>query len=128
MGLLNKPLWAILGLLALGLAVSVSGALYFRGEARSLRSDLSAAQADLKGLEFAMAESNRRQTAQAALAAAQSDARAKQAQAVRAVRSEIQKEPKDENDSHVASPDQLGRLRRLVEAGNAGIHSASIVP
>lgn len=128
MGLLNKPLWAILGLLALGLAISVSGALYFRGEARTLRADLNAAQANLKGLESALSQIQEKQREQVRVDTRQSTERAKSGQAVRAVRASIQKEPVNENDSHIANPVQLDRLRRLVEAGNAGIRSARIVP
>ena len=128
MGILNKPLWAILGLLALGLAVSVSSALYFRGEARTLRADLNAAQADLKGLEAALSQIQEKQREHVRVDTRQSTERAKSGQAVRAVRASIQKEPMSENDSHIASPAQLNRLRRLVEAGNAGIRSARELP
>src|SRR5512139_753657 len=128
MGIINRPLWAILGLLALGLAVSVSGVFYFRGEARTLRADLNAAQRDLKGLESAMGDLKAEQTRKRVLDAKQSDVRASKAQAVRAVRAEIQKESRNANDSHLASPAELGRLRRLVEAGNAGIRSARELP
>lgn len=130
MGILSKPLWAILGVLALGLAVTAAGALYFRGEARTLRAELNAAQADLKGLEIAIKEIQTRQKAQVELDVKQSTARAGKAQAVRAVRAKIQKEHLNENDSHpvIASPAQLDRLRELVEAGNSGIRSARELP
>jgi cell division protein FtsL len=129
MGILSKPLWVILGALALALAVSAAGVLYFRGEARTLRAELNAVQADLKGLESAYSDLEVRVKARAAVDVAQSNTRAKKAQAVRAVRAAITKETENENDSHpVASPAQLERLRRLTEAANAGIRTASELP
>lgn len=128
MGIINRPLWAILGVLVLGLAISVSGVFYFRGEARTLRTELNATQRDLKGLESAMAEVKAEQTRKRVLDAKQSDVRADKAKAVRAVRAEIQKEGRNANDSHLASTAELGRLRRLVEAGNAGIRSSRELP
>lgn len=128
MGILNKPLWAVLGLLALGLAVSVSGALYFRGEAKTLRADLNAVRADLKGLEKAYSNLEADVKARAVVDAKQSEVRADSAQAVRAVRAKIQKERVNENDSHVASAAELDRMRRLVEAANSGIRSARKLP
>jgi len=86
MGILSKPLWVILGALALALAVSAAGVLYFRGEARTLRAELNAVQADLKGLESAYSDLEVRVKARAAVDVAQSNTRAKKAQAVRAVR------------------------------------------
>lgn len=129
MGILSKPLWAVLGLLALGLAISVSGVLYFRGEAKALRVELNAVQGDLKGLTSAYSDLESRMKARAAIDAAQSTVRAKQAKAVRAVRAELNKEDANENASHpVASDSQLDRLRRVADAANAGIRSASKLP
>jgi len=129
MGILSKPLWVILGALALALAVSAAGVLYFRGEARTLRAELNAVQADLKGLESAYSDLEVRVKARAAVDVAQSNTRAKKAQAVRAVRVVLDKEDANENASHpTASDAQLDRLRRLTEAANAGIRTASELP
>ena len=129
MGILSKPLWAILGVLALGLAISVAGALYFRGEARTLRTELNAVQADLKGLEIALSTLEAKAKARVVVDVRQSDVRAVQAKAVRAVRARLDKEDANENTSHpVASAAQLDRLRELTEAANASIRAASILP
>lgn len=129
MGILSRPLWAILGLLALGLAISVAGALYFRGEARTLRVELNATKADLKGLESAVQALETQVRDRAVLDVRQSDVRAEKAKAVRAVRAEIQKEDANASDPHpVASAAQLDRLRRLTEAANAAVRAARVLP
>ena len=129
MGILNKPLWAILGLMALGLAVSVSGVLYFRGEAKTLRVELNEAKDDLDGLEKAYNDLDAEVRARAALDAAQSTVRADASKAVRAVRAGLDKGNTNENDSQCAASDaQLDRLRRLADAANASIGTASKLP
>lgn len=128
MGLVNKGLWYVLGALAIALAITLSSTLYFRGKANTLDVKLNAAQADLKGLESLVLKIQADQRKSIKVDVQQSNTRAKQAQAVRAVRAEIRKEAANANDSHPASAAELDRLRRLVEAANAGIRSASKLP
>lgn len=128
MAILNKGLWYVLGALALALAISVSAGLFYRGEAKVLRADLNATQADLKGLKIALTDIQTKQKAQVRNDVRQSNTRAKQAQAVRAVRAKLQKELPNANDSHVASAAELDGLRELVKASNASIRTASELP
>jgi len=129
MAVLNKGLWWILGAMALGLAISVSTALYQRGEAKTLRADLNATKADLVGLRKAYTQIVQDQKARTAVDVHQSSTRATKAQAVRAVRARIAKESANENASHPqATAAQLNRLRELSDAANAGIRSASKLP
>jgi hypothetical protein len=124
MGILSKPLWAVLGVLTLGLAISVSAALYYRGDAKVQASEKNRAQADLKGLEKAYLALEADSARRAEVDAAQSDNRAEQAKAVRAVRAKVL-ENKNENDSRYhADRADLDRMRRLTEAANASIRAA----
>lgn len=129
MAVTTKALWAVLVALALSLAGSLVWGFYQRGEAKVLAQENNALEADLAALhrtvEVYEAEARKRIKTDAA----QSTARAKQAQAVRATRDELKKEEADAQEPRpTASADQLDRLRRLAEAGNAGIRAARELP
>ncbi len=129
MAVTTKALWAVLVALALSLAGSLVWGFYQRGEARVLAQENNALEADLTALhrtvEVYEAEARKRVQTDSK----QATARAKQAQAVRATRDELKKEEADAQAPRCAgSPDQLDRLRRLAEAGNAGIRTARELP
>lgn len=129
MAVTTKALWAVLVALALSLAGSLVWGFYQRGEAKVLAQENNALEADLAALhrtvEVYEAEARKRIKTDAA----QATARAKQAQAVRATRDELKKEEADAQEPRpAASADQLDRLRRLAEAGNAGIRAARELP
>jgi hypothetical protein len=129
MGIITRALWYIVGGLVLALVLSLAGALYFRGEAKTLTAEKNAVQADLTALKTSYNTLVLSQKARVKVDTKQSAVRATKAQAVRAVRSAIKKETENENDSHfTASPAQLERLRRLADAANTGIRSASKLP
>lgn len=129
MAVTSKALWAVLVALALSLAGSLVWGFYQRGEAKVLQTENNRLGADLVALSKTVEafEADARQRAKTD--AKQSTDRAKQAQAVRATRDAIKKEEADAQEPRpVASDRQLERLRRLADAGNAGIHSASELP
>lgn len=111
---------------ALALAGSLTWGFYQHGRAKVLATKNNALEADLAALrstvEVYEAEARKRVQTDSK----QATARAKQAQAVRATRDELKKEEADAQEPRpAASPGQLDRLRRLAEAGNAGIRAAS---
>lgn len=129
MAVTTKALWAVLVALALSLAGSLVWGFYRRGEARVLAQENNALETDLAALhrtvEVYEAEARKRVQTDSK----QATARAKQAQAVRATSDELKKEEADAQEPRpAASPDQLDRLRRLAEAGNAGIRAARELP
>jgi len=128
MGVINKGLWYIVVLMALGLGMSAAAALYFRGRVSTTAAELKAAQSDLRGLQSEVAQIRDAQRKAVLVDVKQSDVRAKHAQAVRAVRAKIRKEATNANDSHPASAAELHRLRLLIESANAGIRTARELP
>lgn len=129
MAVTSKAMRAVLVALALSLAGSLVWGFYQHGRAKVLATENNALEADLAALsrtvEVYEAEARKRVQADSK----QATARAKQAQAVRATRDELKKEEADAQEPrHAASPDQLDRLRRLAEAGNASIRAASELP
>jgi hypothetical protein len=129
MGALNQAVWYIVGGLVLALAVSVSGALYFRGEANTHLAEKNAVQADLTALKKGYSALVQEQRTKVKVDVIQSAVRATNSKAVRAVRAKIAKETANENASHPhADAAQLDRLRELVTAANSSISSASKLP
>ena len=129
MGVTSKALWAVLVALALSLAGSLVWGFYQRGEAKVLQTENNRLEADLVAMSKTVQafEADARQRAKAD--AKQSTDRAKQAQAVRAIRDELKKEEADAQAPRpTASPDQLDRLRRLADAANAGIRASRELP
>ena len=129
MAVTSKALWAVLVALALSLAGSLTWGFYQQGRAKVLATENNALEADLAALhrtvEVYEAEARKRVQTDSKHATA----RAKQAQAVRATRDELKKEEVHAQAPRpAASPDQLDRLRRLAEAGNAGIRAARELP
>ena len=118
----SKALWAVLVALTLTLAGSLVWGFWQRGEAKVLRAENTRLEA---GLGAFVADARQRSKTDTK----QSTDRAKQSKAVRAVRDELKKEEVHAQEPRpVASPDQLDRLRRLAEAGNAGIRAARELP
>ena len=129
MAVTSKALWAVLAALVLSLAGSLVWGLYQRGEAKVLQTENNRLEADLTALSKTVEAFDADARQRAKTDAKQSTNRAKQAQAVRATRDELRKEEADaQAPRHTASPDQLDRLRRLAEAGNAGIRASRELP
>lgn len=129
MAVTTKALWAVLVALALSLAGSLVWGFWQRGEAKVLQTENNRLGADLVALSKTVEafEADARQRAKTD--AKQSTDRAKQAQAVRAVRDELKKEEVHAQEPrHVGTDRQLDRLRRLADAANAGIRAARELP
>ena len=115
--------------LALALAGSLTWGFYQQGRVKVLATENNALEADLAALSKTVQafEADARQRTKTD--AKQSTDRAKQAQAVRAIRDELKKEEADAQEPRpVASESQLDRLRRLTDAANAGIRAARELP
>lgn len=122
MAVTSRALWAVLVALALTLAGSLVWGFWQRGEAKVLRAENNRLEAAV-GAFVADAEQRSKTDTK------QSTDRAKQAQAVRAIRDELKKEEVDAQEPRpVASESQLDRLRRLADAANAGIRAARELP
>ena len=129
MAVTSKALWAVLVALALSLAGSLVWGFWHRGEVKVLKTENNRLGADLVALSKTVQAFEADARKRAKTDAKQSTDRAKQAQAVRATRDELRKEETDaQAPRHTASPDQLDRLRRLAEAGNAGVRAARELP
>lgn len=129
MGSLNKGLMAVLVALALGLAGSLVWGFYQRGEAKALTVEKERLEGDVAALSRTVEVYTALAEQAAKTGAKQSDARAKAQASVQAVRSEIKKEEANAEEARpVVSAGQLDRLRRLVEAGNAGVRTARELP
>ena len=129
MAVTSKALWAVLVALALVLAGSLTWGFYQQGRAKVLATENNVLEADLAALhrtvEVYEAEARKRVQTDSK----QATARAKQAQAVRAIRDELKKEEADAQEPRpVASESQLDRLRRLTDAANAGIRASRELP
>ena len=129
MAVTSKALWAVLVALALSLAGSLVWGFWHRGEVQVLKTENNRLEADLVALhrtvEVYEAEARKRVQTDSK----QATARAKQAQAVRAIRDELKKEEADAQEPRpVASESQLDRLRRLTDAANAGIRASRELP
>ena len=125
----SKALWAVLVALALSIAGSLVWGFWHRGEVKVLQTENNRLGADLVALSKTVQafEADARQRAKTD--AKQSTDRAKQAQAVRAIRDELKKEEADAQEPRpVASESQLDRLRRLTDAANAGIRASRELP
>ena len=122
MAVTSKAMWAVLVALALTLAGSLVWGFWQRGEVKVLRAENTRLEADLGALVADARQRSKTDTKQ-------STDRAKQAQAVRAIRDELKKEESDAQEPRpVASDRQLDRLRRLADAANAGIRAARELP
>ena len=122
MAVTSKALWAVLVALALTLAGSLVWGFYQLGEAKVLRAENTRLEAAV-GAFVADAEQRSKTDTK------QSTDRAKQAQAVRAIRDELKKEEVHAQEPRaVASDRQLDRLRRLTDAANAGIRASRELP
>ena len=129
MGVTSKALWAVLVALALSLAGSLVRGFYQRGEAKVLQTENNRLEADLVALHRTVGVYEAEARKRVQTDSKQATVRAKQAQAVRATRDELKKEEADAQAPRpTASPDQLDRLRRLAEAGNAGVRAARELP
>lgn len=129
MAVTSKALWAVLVALALSLTGSLIWGFWHRGEVKVLKTENNRLGADLVALSKTVQafEADARQRVKTD--AKQSTDRAKQAQAVRAIRDELKKEEADAQEPRpVASESQLDRLRRLTDAANAGIRAARELP
>ena len=129
MAVTSKALWAVLVALALSLAGSLVWGFWHRGEVQVLKTENNRLEADLVALSKTVQafEADARQRAKTD--AKQSTDRAKQAQAVRAIRDELKKEEVHAQEPRaVASDRQLDRLRRLADAANAGIRAPRELP
>ena len=115
--------------LALALAGSLTWGFYQQGRVKVLATENNALEADLAALSKTVQafEADARQRTKTD--AKQSTDRAKQAQAVRAIRDELKKEEADAQEPRPAASDrQLDRLRRLTDAANAGIRASRELP
>lgn len=122
MAVSTKALWAVLVALALTLAGGLVWGFWQRGEAKVLRAENTRLQADLGAFVADAKQRSKTDTKQ-------STDRAKQAQAVRAIRDELKKEEVHAQEPRaVASDRQLDRLRRLTDAANAGIRASRELP
>lgn len=118
----TKALWAVLVALVLTLAGSLVWGFWQRGEAKVLRAENTRLEADLGAFVADARQRSKTDTKQ-------STDRAKQAQAVRAVRDELKKEEVHAQEPRPVGTDrQLDRLRRLADAANAGIRAARELP
>ena len=122
MAVTSKALWAVLVALALTLAWSLVWGFYQRGEAKVLRAENNRLEAAVGAFAADAEQRSKTDTKQ-------STDRAKQAQAVRAIRDELKKEEVHAQEPRaVASDRQLDRLRRLADAANAGIRASRELP
>lgn len=129
MGILSKPLWVILGVLGIALAGSLAWGFRSAGQASTLRAELNSVQRDLVASNAALTALQKQVRQSKAVDAAQSDTRAKAARTVRAVRAATTKERESAKESEpIGTATQLDRLRRLTDAANAGIRTASKLP
>lgn len=136
MAVTSRAVQAVLVGLALALAGSLVWGFWQWGEARVLQTANKSAQADLASLRVTLAEYEAQGKSRARTDARHAQARAKHAKTVRDVRNEIDTEGAKHAEEQsgscsaraVARDDELDRLRRLADAGNAGIRAASELP
>jgi len=127
MGIIERGLAAILGLVLLILAGTAVWAFLAQGKVDVLQAEVKAVQLDLEASQRALVALTEAQKARVKIDSTQSTSRAKSAQAVRAVRDKV-KVNANANDYHPASPAELSGLRELAAAGNAGIRAARELP